>query len=136
MAEIQRQPVNSSDIASIGYDEATETLEMILRGRPKISGFSGQIPLVQFEGTLKDPHYSVNADGLMKSVVGLLIDRGDTEGVPGLQMAPTGTNACLYTLEHPQKAPSLGVSRANPLGAASQQIEEIGKSLIGGLFSE
>jgi hypothetical protein len=28
MAEIQRQPVNSSDIASIGYDEASETLEI------------------------------------------------------------------------------------------------------------
>ena len=28
MAEIQRQPVNSSDIASIGYDSATETLEI------------------------------------------------------------------------------------------------------------
>ena len=28
MAEIQRQPVNSSDIASIGYDGATETLEI------------------------------------------------------------------------------------------------------------
>jgi len=26
--EIQRQPVNSSDIASIGYDEAGETLEI------------------------------------------------------------------------------------------------------------
>jgi hypothetical protein len=28
MAEIQRQPVNSSDIASIGYDDASETLEI------------------------------------------------------------------------------------------------------------
>jgi hypothetical protein len=28
MAEIQRQPVNSSDIASIGYDSAAETLEI------------------------------------------------------------------------------------------------------------
>lgn len=28
MAEMQRQPVNSSDIASIGYDVATETLEI------------------------------------------------------------------------------------------------------------
>jgi hypothetical protein len=28
MTDIQRQPVNSSDIASIGYDAATETLEI------------------------------------------------------------------------------------------------------------
>ena len=28
MSEIQRQPVNSSDIAGIGYDAATETLEI------------------------------------------------------------------------------------------------------------
>ena len=28
MTEIQRQPVSSSDIASIGYDGATETLEI------------------------------------------------------------------------------------------------------------
>jgi len=28
MAEIQRQPVNSSDIAGIGYDVPTETLEI------------------------------------------------------------------------------------------------------------
>jgi hypothetical protein len=28
MTEIPRQPVNSSDIASIGYDAATETLEI------------------------------------------------------------------------------------------------------------
>jgi hypothetical protein len=28
MTEIQRQPVSSSDIASIGYDAATETLEI------------------------------------------------------------------------------------------------------------
>jgi uncharacterized protein len=28
MGEIQRQPVSSSDIASIGYDAATETLEI------------------------------------------------------------------------------------------------------------
>ena len=28
MDEMQRQPVNSSDIAAIGYDAATETLEI------------------------------------------------------------------------------------------------------------
>jgi len=28
MSEIQRQPVNSSDIASLGYDEASATLEI------------------------------------------------------------------------------------------------------------
>lgn len=28
MSETQRQPVNSSDIAGIGYDAATETLEI------------------------------------------------------------------------------------------------------------
>jgi hypothetical protein len=28
MTEIQRQPVSSSDIASIGYDATTETLEI------------------------------------------------------------------------------------------------------------
>jgi len=28
VSEIQRQPVNSSDIASIGYDGASETLEI------------------------------------------------------------------------------------------------------------
>jgi len=28
MSEMQRQPVNSSDIAAIGYDEVSETLEI------------------------------------------------------------------------------------------------------------
>jgi len=28
MSEMQRQPVNSSDIAAIGYDETSETLEI------------------------------------------------------------------------------------------------------------
>jgi hypothetical protein len=28
MSEMQRQPVNSIDIATIGYDETTETLEI------------------------------------------------------------------------------------------------------------
>ena len=31
MSEIQRQPVISSDIAAIGYDEAAETLEIEFR---------------------------------------------------------------------------------------------------------
>jgi len=42
MAEIQRQPVNSSDIASIGYDIATETLEIESRPRVFIVLFRSQ----------------------------------------------------------------------------------------------
>jgi len=42
MGEIQRQPVSSSDIASIGYDAATETLEIEFSRTPSPGKFFRQ----------------------------------------------------------------------------------------------
>jgi hypothetical protein len=40
MDEMQRQPVNSSDIAAIGYDAASETLEIEFRATGAYRYFS------------------------------------------------------------------------------------------------
>lgn len=53
MPDIQRQPVNSSDIVSIGYDEASETLEIEFRATGAYRYFS--VPKNIHEGIVRTP---------------------------------------------------------------------------------
>ncbi|HUK82134.1 MAG TPA: KTSC domain-containing protein [Verrucomicrobiae bacterium] len=53
MNEIPRQPVSSSDIASIGYDATTETLEIEFRATGVYRYFS--VPKPVHEGLASSP---------------------------------------------------------------------------------
>ena len=53
MSDIQRQPVSSSDIASIGYDEATQTLEIEFKATGVYRYFS--VPKDVFTQLLASP---------------------------------------------------------------------------------
>ncbi len=124
-----------STISGTGeIDLGAEVMELSLKARPKVAGIAGLIPILQVAGPIKTPAYSVNARTIVKHVVNSLIDAGGygVEAVPVIEGIPAGENACVYTLDHPKKRPTTSVVRTDPLG----KIENIGKSLIGGLFSE
>ncbi|MDD4617302.1 MAG: AsmA family protein [Alphaproteobacteria bacterium] len=126
-----------SPISTIGgqgrVDLGAETTDFVWRARPKAVGLVGLIPVLRVKGPMKTPLYSVNARSIMKHVVNSIIDADGygIDSVPPLN-APAGENACIYTLEHPKKTSSTTILRADPLG----KIENLGKSLIGGLFNE
>jgi uncharacterized protein involved in outer membrane biogenesis len=117
-------------------DLGNETMDLSLMARPKILQFGGAIPLLQIGGDLGDLKVSVNADNIVKNVVTSLTGSAERGAVPVIEQPPTGENACVYALDHPQKSPSLGILRTDPGGRAVQFIEEMGKSLIGGLFKQ
>lgn len=53
MTEIPRQPVVSSDIASVGYDAATQTLDIEFKATGVYRYFS--VPREVYEGLLQTP---------------------------------------------------------------------------------
>jgi len=89
---------------------------------------------------LASPSFSFNTANIVKNVVGALLkDRAaaGTLRVPAIQADPEGGNACVYTLEHPQKdlspqplSPSTGVTKAG------ERIKDFGRSLVNDLFGQ
>ncbi len=111
-----------------------ETVDLTLHAKTKLVDIGGLVPPVGISGTLKDPHYSIDAVSAVKNVVGGLLNgnmRLSSSGVPDIQVAPAGQNACVYTLDHPQAAASTGILPSTLGGKASQQIQNIGGALHG-----
>ncbi|MDD3371442.1 MAG: AsmA-like C-terminal region-containing protein, partial [Alphaproteobacteria bacterium] len=117
---------------------SNEAVEMALRARTKVVSLNNLIPLIQIGGSLKDLRYSVDAANVVKGVVGAFVSDVDEASwpIPEVQPDPSGGNPCIYTLDHPQKRYSPEGLRSDKLGRAGQIIEELGKSLIGGLFNK
>lgn len=55
---MERQPVSSSTIASIGYDQATETLEIEFHHQARLYQFFN-VPLVVYESLMTAPSHGV-----------------------------------------------------------------------------
>jgi len=121
-------------------DLGTEAIQVLLFAKPKITPVSGLIAPLKVEGTLASPIFSLNTANIVKNVVGsFLKDLSFDEpvgSVPSLQADPAGGNACIYTLDHPQKAlnvqsiPSKGVTKAG------ERIKDFGRSLVNDLFGQ
>jgi|GEM_PF-2392610 len=117
----------------------SEAIKMTLRAKTKLVDVGGLVPSMQISGSLSDPHYSVDAASIVNNVVGSLMNGNvDVIGstVPDIQASPAGQNACVYTLDHPKKASSSGPLSGSNLGTASQKIQNIGKSLMKGMFGQ
>ena len=118
---------------------AVETVGLTLRAKTKLVDVGGLVPALQISGALSDPHYSVDAASLVKNVIGSLAG-GNLDVVssnaPEIQTPPAGQNACVYTLDHPKAASSSGILPATAAGKASQKIQNIGGSVLKGLFGK
>ena len=130
----------ASTVAGTGsVNLGSETVNMMLLAKSKLINIGGLAPSLQIGGSLSKPSYSVDAEGMVKNVIGSLVngsvEAGDS-GVPEIQEAPAGQNACVYTLNHPKKAASTGILSTNPIGTATQKIENIGNSLLKGLLGQ
>jgi hypothetical protein len=90
---------------------------------------------LHIDGNLRNLHYSVDAAGIVKQVVGNLMEmNGDENRGLEVEAAPEGENACVYTLNHPPKKVAPTYYPAESVGTAAQKFEGIGKSLIDGLL--
>ncbi len=117
----------------------SEMVDMDMHAKTKLVDIGGLVPTVQISGSLSSPHYSVDTASVVKNVVGSLVNGNiDVVGssVPDIQTAPAGQNACVYTLDHPKAASSTGILPADTVGKASQQIKNIGNSVLKGLFGK
>ncbi|MDR3449717.1 MAG: AsmA family protein [Alphaproteobacteria bacterium] len=116
-----------------------ETVNLVLNAKTKLVDIGGLVPPLDIEGTLSDPSYSVGATQVVKNLVGQLTSGNIdvlSSSVPDIQTAPAGQNACVYTLDHPQKATQSTILPAGAAGKASQQIQNLGNSLVKGLFGK
>lgn len=115
---------------------ASEMIAMSLRAKTKLVDVGGIVPALQITGDLASPSYAIDAAGTVKNVVGALTS-GDINvigsSVPDMQKDPAGGNACLYTLDHPQKAPT---SKVLVPGVSNQKIKDIGNKVIKGLIGQ
>ncbi|MDD3029135.1 MAG: AsmA family protein [Alphaproteobacteria bacterium] len=120
-------------------DLRKESVVMTLHARTKLLDIGGVIPALLIEGPLNDVAYSVNASGLVKDMINTLLEGNPdiiSSNVPVMQKAPAGGNACVYTLDHPQKEPEQGILPIDTLDRASKKIQNIGDSLVKGLFGQ
>ncbi|MDR3423704.1 MAG: AsmA family protein [Alphaproteobacteria bacterium] len=118
----------------------SETINMTLRGKTKLVDVGGLVPALQISGDLADSRFSVDAKSVVNNVVNSLASGNiDMTGstVPDIQTPPAGQNACVYTLDHPQKpGPASNPLSPNALGKADKKIKNIGNSLLKGLFGQ
>jgi uncharacterized protein involved in outer membrane biogenesis len=114
---------------------ALDSVNLTLRANTKLINVGGLLPPLEISGSLEHPGYSVDAQGAVTNVVGNLL-QGNLNiagnNVPVIQTPPTGQNACIYTLDHPQAASSgSSILPSTVSGKASQQIQNLGNSLKG-----
>jgi uncharacterized protein involved in outer membrane biogenesis len=115
---------------------ALETVNLTLHANTKLVDVGGLMPAVQISGTLEHPSYSVDAEAVVKNALTSLVNGNldiAASSVPAMQTAPTGQNACVYTLDHP-KAPTAAGSSILPseaTGKINQKVQSIGNSLKG-----
>ncbi|MDE2029259.1 MAG: AsmA family protein [Alphaproteobacteria bacterium] len=127
-----------------GVNLGAETVALVLHAKTKLVDIGGIVPPLTIGGTLAQPSYSVDAVGAVKNLVGNVlgnlengnVDLAGNSGVPDIQTAPAGQNACVYTLDHPKAAPSSSILPANPVDRAGKTIKNIGNSLIKGIFGQ
>jgi AsmA family protein len=116
-----------------------EKVDLTLHAKTKLLDVGGLVPALQISGSLSDPSYSVDAVGVVKNVVGSLMN-GNVDvissTVPDIQVAPAGQNACVYTLDHPKAASSSSILPSGVGGQAGQNIKNIGNSLVKGLLGQ
>jgi uncharacterized protein involved in outer membrane biogenesis len=129
---IDTQPSTILGQGDVNLD--SETLTLNLRAKTKLIDIGALIPPLQISGSLAQPSYKVDTAGTMKNVVGALsngnLDILSSNGIPTLQAPPAGQNACIYTLDHPQKAASSDVLPSDTIGKA----KSLGNSLLNGLL--
>ena len=118
----------------------SETPDLILRAKTKLVDIGSLIPPLEIGGSLSQPSYKTDTTGAVQNVVGVLssgnLSTLGSSGIPVLQAAPSGQNACIYTLDHPQQAAGSNVLPADALGKAKQNIQNLGGSLMNGLFGK
>jgi uncharacterized protein involved in outer membrane biogenesis len=116
-----------------------ETVDLTLQAKTKLVDVGGLVPAMIVAGTLSAPKYNVDAVGMVKNVVGSLLNGNAdvmSSNVPDIQTAPAGQNACIYTLDHPKAATSSSVLPSTVTGKAAQKIQNLGNSLVKGLFGQ
>ncbi len=127
---------SASTIAGKGTIDLTgETMSLSLRAK---SAIAGDIPLLYVGGGLKDLHYSVSPQGVVRRFLDGLTtwNEGDLNvSVPEIQPPPYKGNACIYTLDHPKRKLSSKIYTPFNLDAASNKLENIG-DMLNGLFKE
>jgi len=118
----------------------SENVNLVLHAKTKLVDVGGLVPALQISGPLNDPGYSVDAVGMVKNVVGSLLNGNVnviSSDVPDMQEAPQGQNSCVYTLDHPKAASSSSsLLPAGSAAKATQQIQNFGNSLVKGLFGK
>ena len=121
-------------------DLGNETIDLMLRAKTKLVDIGSLVPPLQIGGTLSQPSYKADTSGTVKNVMGALSGGNlaalASSGIPPLQAAPSGQNACIYTLDHPQKSANSAVLPPDTLGKAKQSIQNLGGSLMNGLFGK
>lgn len=117
----------------------SETVALTLHAKTKLVDVGGLVPALQITGGLTSPHYSVDAAGMVKNVVGSLVN-GNIDviasDVPDMQVAPAGQNNCVYTLDHPKAATSSGILSTNPVSKVQDKVKNLGGSMLKGLLGQ
>ena len=115
----------------------SETLDLMLHAKTKGVDVGSLIPPLQINGSLSKPNYNLDTSNTVKNVMGALSSGGglstlSSSGIPTIQPAPAGQNACIYTLDHPQKTATPDVLPTDAVGRA----KSLGNSLLNGLFGK
>ena len=119
-----------------GINLAKETIAWTLKARTKMVGIGSLLPALEIGGSLMHPSYKIDEAGVITNVVGALTGNGVDTGVPEMQTAPAGQNACLYTLDHPKAPATPTLLSADTLKNPGKNIQNIGKALIKGFFGQ
>jgi uncharacterized protein involved in outer membrane biogenesis len=119
-----------------GADLRSETIDLLLRAKPKLINTGGLLPPVHVGGTLLHPDFGVSAATVVQNVASEFLGVGPgTVGnaVPNIT-TQQGQNACLYTLQHPSAAsaaPAQGGAVQGLAGKAGDTVNKLGGKLRG-----
>ena len=143
----------STVAGSGGFDLGKETVGLTLNAKAKLVNTRGLMPAVLISGPLASPQIGINAVGEAQNVAGTFLKGnkiasalsgalgGSPSGeaaVPAIQTAPSGQNACVYSLEHKAAAPATAAAPASPnksikdvIGNPAGSAKDIGNQLKG-----
>jgi len=117
-----------------GINLRDETMDMVLRTKPKTVDDAGLTPPLRIKGPLSDLSYAPDVAGVAQNVAGMLTGGAVTEtGVPDI-VTQAGQNACVYTLEHPQAGkPVANGAVQNAVKKAGEKAREMGDKVLEGI---
>lgn len=116
-----------------GFNLRDETIDLILRARPKIAGAGDLVPPLQIGGTFAHPRFTLDTSGTLQNLVGFLSLGAVSSGIPDIT-AEAGQNACVYTLDHPQASqPSNQGAVQKALSKARDKIRDLSGKLLNGI---